>query len=101
MLGAVFGMEVPVEGVAKPDVVPTRPDLVRGVPANIGEKEIEAPVAVVVEEDRARRVTDISEARLVADVGEAPASVVEEQAVPATNRRHVQVGVSVVVGVAE
>ena len=49
-LVARFGMEMSLERVAKPHVVPTRPNLVGGVPADIADEEIEQAVAVEVEE---------------------------------------------------
>ena len=74
---------------------------VRGVAPDVHEKEVEAAVAVVVEEHRAGRMSHVVEARCGGDVSEAAVAVVLEQHIAAAHRRDVEVGVTVVVDVRE
>ena len=96
-----LGVEVALEGVAEPDIVPARSLLVGRVAADVGDEEIQQSIAVVVEEDRGRGMADIFEAGLFRDVGEVTASIVDEQVVATANRRDEQIGVAIVIDVGE
>ncbi len=53
--------------------------MVGGVDADVGDKEVEQAVTVVVEEDGAGRVSDVVHAGLLTDVAKAPLAVVFEE----------------------
>ena len=101
---AAFGvlrLQVVVERILVPHVVAARSDAIAGIGPDVGEKQVQAPVPVVVEEDRGRRVPYVVEPRPAGDIPEQTAAVVLEQQVAAAHGGNVEVAVAVVVGVRE
>src|SRR6185295_16655477 len=94
-------VQVALEGVLHADVVAAPAGLVGGVPADIGQEQVEETVAVEVEEDRAGGVADVVQPRLLGDVLEAAVAVVEEQMVALADGGDEEVRVAVAVDVGE
>ena len=97
-----IGMQVSGERVEDAFVGAAVALLVERVLADVGDEEIEQAVAVVVEEDRARRVAVGSfDAGLGGDVGEVAVTVVLEEQVSVADAGDEEVGIAVVVDVRE
>ena len=79
--------------------VPVAADFVGRVPADVHEEQIEKSVAIVVEEDGARRMAHVVEPGRRGDVAEPAAASVLEQEVSATNGGDVEIGIAIVVDV--
>ena len=99
-------LEMAGEGVLEGDVVFVAVARGRsglgGIAADVDQQEIDAAIAVVVEEDRSRRrMADVAQAGGGGDVAEAALAVVLEQHVAAAHGGDVEIDVAVVVDVGE
>ena len=68
-----------------------------GVLPNIGQEEVELPVAVVVEEEGRRRMPFVIETRPLGNVRKVPVALVAKENIAHAHVGDVQVGCSVVV----
>ncbi len=97
-----LGLQVPGECIVKGDVIAigrlATEDL-GGIASDVDQKEIELPVAVVVEEDRRRGMAGVPGAGGCRDVAEMSSPIVLEEHVAAADGRHVEVWVTVVIDV--
>jgi hypothetical protein len=96
-----IGMQMSHERIAEANVVTAAPALIRGVHAYVRDEQIQQAIAVIVEEDRAGRVADVSHTGSPRDVAKPSTACILEETVAVPNRGDEEVGISIVIRVAE
>jgi hypothetical protein len=90
-----------MESVGHGAMEPAYPGLFLSVCADVADKEIQQPIAVVIQEGNSRRVRHVINAGVAGDIAKLAATKILEEHIAAADGRHEKISISVIVDVCE